>query len=60
MQTDSAETLKVLFAFESLPVDEKTLHAALIDDRHHGEWFELTPELLDYIEEQKSEEQSLN
>lgn len=60
MQTDSAETLKVLFAFESLPVDEKTLHAALSDDRHHGEWFELTAELLEYIEEQKNEEHSLN
>lgn len=60
MQTDSAERLKVLFAFESLPVDEKTLHAALADDRHHGEWFEVTPELLEYIEEQKIEEHALN
>ena len=60
MQTDSAETLKVVFAFESLPLDEKTLHAALSHDRHHGEWFEVTPELLEYIEEQKIEEQSLN
>lgn len=60
MQTDSSEQLKVLFAFDPLPIEEKALHTAFADHRVHGEWFSPDSELLEFIEEQKLEEKFLN
>lgn len=60
MQTDSSEQLKILFAFDPLPIEEKALHTAFASHRVHGEWFTPDSELLEFIEEQKLEEQFLN
>ena len=57
MQTDSSKTLKVLFAMDASPLDEKLLHSGLSEFRVHGEWFQPTEELLEYIEEQEEKYQ---
>ncbi len=55
MRTDSPQPLNVLFAVDASMLEERGFHSIFTETRAHGEWFEPTSELLDFIAEQKYE-----
>lgn len=55
LQTASPRPIELLAAFPGTVQDERALHARFADARACGEWFNPTPELLDYVATLKPE-----
>lgn len=50
LRTNNPEPINLLRAIEGTMADEKSLHTMFARHRVHGEWYELVPRILAFIE----------
>jgi hypothetical protein len=55
LQTGNPDSLKVLFYFEGTAKEERALQKRFMRFHHRGEWYILSKEILEYIEQKKME-----